>query len=1076
MSHSENIGTFRLPISTAQREIWIAHQIDSDLPTFRIGEYLEIRGPIDTVLFERAIRQVVREAECLRVRFTDEDGEVYQDVHPMTDWPLHVMDVSGESAPLARAEAWMRAEISQPMQPDSGPLFTYALFKVGDESHVWYQSYHHLVMDGNGMALIAQRLSEVYSALATHSEPPPSSFGTLRELIGEDAAYRESPRFTADQAYWSDYFSDAPTTPRLGKTPDRPARSFVRCTGHLSSTETGALREIAADNGVRFSALLVAAAAAYLHRMTGEYEIVLGIPVSARTSKTLKCTPGMVSNVLPLRLRVRPDMRFSELLNQAADHLWGTARHSRYRGEEVARQSNTGLGIRRLIGLQLNYMPFDYTFEFDGHPVTTHNVSTGLVDDSTLIVYDRSDTPGSTSARFDFDVNPALFDQDLANGHHGRFLHMLREITSAVGADPLIGAVELLEPSERERLLVEFNDTGDAGLYGDAVSVPVLFARQVERVPDAVAVVCGDEELSYAELDAVSNRLARLLIAEGVGPERLVALALPRSVEMVVAVLAVLKAGAAYLPIDPEYPAERVEFMLQDAEPVLALTTSALRSLFDGRVSKVVDYDASETAQRVAVQVPGPVTDADRTQPLSALNQAYVIYTSGSSGTPKGVAVTHGNVARLFRAVGDGLVLDGSQVWTLFHSYAFDFSVWEMWGALLHGGRLVVVPYDISRSAEALLRLLAEERVTVLSQTPSAFYALMEAEQNNPQLGDQLVLRSVVFGGEALDPARLASWYQRHPESAPVLINMYGITETTVHVTQHALGVRHAGSGSVSVVGVPLQDLTVFVLDGGLRPVPVGVAGELYVAGAGVARGYLGRPGLTASRFVADPFSGVVGGRMYRTGDVVRWRADGELEFLGRNDDQVKVRGFRIELGEVESALLEHPEVGQAVVVAREDRPGDKRLVGYVVPAGDHSVDAAKLRSFAAGRLPEYMVPSSVMVLDGLPLTVNGKLDRKALPAPQFGGDAQRQQPRNAAEQTLCGLFAEVLGVPEVGTDESFFELGGHSLLATRLVARVRAVFGVELPVRALFEAPTVVGLVGLLGEAGVARAALAPV
>ncbi|MGH3857136.1 MAG: amino acid adenylation domain-containing protein, partial [Pseudonocardiaceae bacterium] len=465
-------------------------------------------------------------------------------------------------------------------------------------------------------------------------------------------------------------------------------------------------------------------------------------------------------------------------------------------------------------------------------------------------------------------------------------------------------------------------------------------------------------------------------------------------------------------------------------------------------------------------------TDADRTTPLRSEHPVYVIYTSGSTGQPKGVLITHQNVVRLFGATRHWFGFDANDVWTLFHSYAFDFSVWEIWGPLLHGGRLVVVPYEVSRSPRQFLHLLAREGVTVLNQTPSAFYQLMQADQDNAAVGRSLTLRAVIFGGEALELARLGDWYHRHPDHAPTLVNMYGITETTVHVTHVALDRRSAAAGATSVIGTGIPDLRTYVLDAGVQLVPPGVAGELYIGGAGLARGYLHRPGLTAQRFVADPY-GPPGERMYRTGDLVRWRPDGNLEFVGRADDQVKIRGFRIEPGEIETVLVAHSDVAQAAVIARTDRSDDKRLAAYVVPATDNGCRVDVLRDFLRGRLPDYMVPAAVVVLDHLPLTPHGKLDRDALPAPEFSSAGTGRAPRTPQEQLLAELFAEVLGVAGVGVDDGFFDLGGHSLVATRLVARIRATLGVELELRALFETPTVAGLAARLDEAGPARLAL---
>jgi amino acid adenylation domain-containing protein len=477
--------------------------------------------------------------------------------------------------------------------------------------------------------------------------------------------------------------------------------------------------------------------------------------------------------------------------------------------------------------------------------------------------------------------------------------------------------------------------------------LPELFAAQATKTPTATAVVFGDQSLSYGELDTRSSQLAHHLSALGVGPEVVVGLCVERSPEMLIALLGILKAGGAYLPLDPDYPPKRLGYMLEDAQAPLLLTQSALIDRLPTQDVRVVRLDTDGPA----IAAKPAISPASGLQPQ---NTAYVIYTSGSTGSPKGVAVTHQNVVRLFGATDRLFRFGADDVWTLFHSFAFDFSVWEIWGALLKGGRLVVVPHSISRSPPDFLSLVAREGVTILNQTPSAFYHLMQADLENPGLGRALALRHVIFGGEALELGRLDQWYRRHADSAPLLTNMYGITETTVHVTHIALDRPMVAANPGSLIGCGLSDLRVYVLDDGLQPVPAGVMGELYVAGAGLARGYLRRAGLTAERFVADPF-GPAGKRMYRTGDLARWRADGVLDFLGRADAQVKVRGFRIESGEIEAALVRHDDVAQAAVIAREDVPGNKRLVAYVVG----SADPATLRAHLATSLPDYMVPSA---------------------------------------------------------------------------------------------------------------------
>jgi len=629
-----------------------------------------------------------------------------------------------------------------------------------------------------------------------------------------------------------------------------------------------------------------------------------------------------------------------------------------------------------------------------------------------------------------------------------------------------VGTIDVLPAEERARVVEEWNRTE---AFPSGSCIHELFERQVERTPGADAVTFGGERLTYGELNARANRLAHHLRSLGVGPDVRVAICVDRSLEMVVAVVAVLKAGGGYVPLDPAYPEERLAFMLADSAPAAVLTQRSLRDRVGAAGVAVLELDdASPWAGR-----------PDTNPPLGGLRPghlAYVIYTSGSTGRPKGVLVPHRNVARLFAATDRWFGFGEGDVWTLFHSFAFDFSVWEIWGALLHGGRLVVVPGEVTRSPEAFHRLVCDEGVTVLNQTPSAFQPFIHAASTEDA---EHSLRLVIFGGEALDVAMLRPWFERNGDESPRVVNMYGITETTVHVTYRPLAWddvhrAEAERGGASPIGQRIPDLGAYLLDASGEPVPVGVPGELYVGGAGVARGYLGRPGLTAERFVADPFGGEPGARLYRTGDLGRWRPDGTLEFLGRVDRQVKVRGFRIELGEIEARLAEHPGVREAVVLAREDAPGEKRLVAYLL--GDEAAGADLLRAHLGETLPAYMVPAAYVRVERWPLTPNGKLDRKALPAPEGEAFAAQEYeaPAGETEQALAEIWAEVLGLERVGRWDDFFELGGHSLLAVQVISRVQQVLEVEIELGQLFTWPVLRDLARELETA--ARAELPPI
>ena len=638
--------------------------------------------------------------------------------------------------------------------------------------------------------------------------------------------------------------------------------------------------------------------------------------------------------------------------------------------------------------------------------------------------------PGFSRVEFRTDVFDAASIEAL--------IERWQRVVAAMTTEPTrrLSSMDLLDVAEHARL----DGWGSRAVLTQPaptpMSIPAVFAAQVARAPEAGAVTSAGRSMSYRELDEAANRLAHLLVGRGAGPGGCVALLFSRSAEAVVAILSVLKTGAAYLPIDPELPAGRIGFMLADAAPIAAITTTELRPRLDGCDLLIIDINDAHIDTQPTTALPCPDPD----------DIAHIIYTSGTTGVPKGVAVTHHNVTRLFDSLDVGLELSPEQVWTQCHSLAFDYSVWEIWGALLHGGRLVVVPESVAGSPEDFHALLVTEKVSMLSQTPLGGGALSPRGLGSAAL---------MIAAEPCPAEVVDRW-------APgrVMINGYGPTETTVYAAISAP--LRAGSGVVPI-GSPVPGAALFVLDGSLREVPAGVVGELYVAGTGVGCGYWRRAGLTASRFVACPFGGP-GTRMYRTGDLVWWGADGQLRYLGRADEQVKIRGYRIELGEVRAALARLDGVKQAVVIAREDRPGDKRLVGYVTG----TADPAEIRTALAERLPAYMVPAALVSVDALPLTPNGKLDKRALPAPEYQDLDHYRAPANAIEEILVGIYAQVLGLKRVGVDDSFFELGGDSLSAMRVIAAVNTSLDADLSVRALFDAPTVAQLAHRLGtEAG---------
>ena len=917
---------------------------------------MRIEGPIDRGLFQSAIRQVVGEAEPLRAAFFQVDGQVFQKAVDYPDVELAFYDVISSPDPAQDAYR-LASSIQRTLMPLSGPLFKFAMLQTREDEFYWFVCCHHIVADGIGLALVCHRIVDVYNAISSGAPIPPAFFRSLSDLIDCESDYEASRDYLDDQNYWtSNLPPESETRYQLaaaadGREPESPAPV------QLDPLVVAGIHELSQKLGVRRASVITAACALLVRGYDVESsEVVLDFPVHRRVLSETQTVPGMMSGIVPLILKASPESAVAEFCGHVDRRIQEALQHQRFPVqalEKKARFRASGQASNRVV---VNFIPTTHLRDLAGAPASGTLTHSAIVDQFGLIFFKDGDQLFLSTAG----AGQLFSDCDL-----GDLAQRLERVMAAMTADPgrSLSSVDLLDVGEHARL----DGWGNRAVFSQPaptpVSIPALFAAQVARAPEAVALSCGERSWTYRELDEASNRSAHLLVGHEVGPGQCVALLLPRSAEAVIAILAVLKTGATYLPIDPAVPAARVEFLLGDAAPIAAITTTGLADRLEGHELVVIDVEDPALACQPSTALPAPAPG----------DVAYIIYTSGTTGVPKGVAISHHNVTQLLEALDADVERAG--VWTQWHSYAFDVSVCEIWGALLGGGRLVVVPESVTRSPEDFHALLVTEQVSVLSQTPSAFYALQTADALQPELRRQLKLQTVLLAGEALAPQRISTWLQNHP-GLPQLINMYGTTETTVHASFREIVGGDADS-NVSPIGVPLAHLAFFVLDGWLRPVPPGVVGELYVAGAGLGCGYWRRAGLTASRFVACPFGGA-GARMYRTGDLVRWGADGQLEYLGRADEQVKIRGYRIELGEVQAVLTGLDGVDQAVVIAREDRPGDKRLVGYVTG----TADPAETRAALAERLPTYMVPAAVVVLETLPLTVNGKLDKRALPHP----------------------------------------------------------------------------------------------
>ncbi|WP_426983329.1 amino acid adenylation domain-containing protein [Bacillus cabrialesii] len=1031
-------------LTGAQTGIWFAQQLDPDNPIYNTAEYIEINGPINIALFEEALRHVIKEAESLHVRFGENMDGPWQMINPSPDVQLHVIDVSSEPDPEKTALNWMKADLAKPVDLGNDPLFNEALFIAGPDRFFWYQRIHHIAIDGFGFSLIAQRVASTYASLMKGQSAAARSFGSLQAILEEYTDYRASEQYEKDRQFWLDRFADGPEVVSLADRAPRTSNSFLRQTAYLPLSDVSALKESARYFSGSWHEVVIAVSAVYVHRMTGSEDVVLGLPMMGRIGSASLNVPAMVMNLLPLRLSVSTSMSFSELIQQISREIRSIRLHHKYRHEELRRDLKLIGENHRLFGPQINLMPFDYGLDFAGARGTTHNLSAGPVDDLSINVYDRTDGSG---LRIDVDANPEVYSESDIKLHQQRILQLLQ--MASAGEDMLIGQMELLLPQEKEQVIREWNETAKSE---ELLSIQNLFEKQAILTPERIALICDDDRVNYQKLNEKANRLAHLLIEKGLGPEQFVALSLPRSPEMVVSMLAVLKTGAAYLPLDPEFPADRISYMLEDAKPSCIITTEEIAArLPDNLAVPQLVLDQSVTQEVVKRYSPDNPNVS-----VSLAHPAYIIYTSGSTGRPKGVVVTLKSLSNFLLSMQETFSLGEEDRLLAVTTVAFDISALELYLPLISGAQIVIAKKETIREPQALAQMIEYFDINIMQATPTLWHALVT---NEPE---KLRGLRVLVGGEALPSGLLQALHELH---CPVT-NLYGPTETTIW---SAAAFLEGGLKGVPPIGKPIWNTQVYVLDNGLQPVPPGVVGELYIAGTGLARGYFRRPDLTAERFVADPY-GPPGTRMYRTGDQARWRADGSLDYIGRADHQIKIRGFRIELGEIDAVLAKHPDIEQAAVVVREDQPGDKRLVAYIVTA---SVDIAELRRYVGAGLPDYMVPAAFVEMDKLPLTPNGKLDRKALPAPDFSTSVSERGPRTPQEEILCDLFAEVLGLARVGIDDSFFELGGHSLLAARLMSRIREVMGAELGIAKLFDEPTVAGLAAHLDQAQSARPAL---
>ncbi|MEC4017528.1 non-ribosomal peptide synthetase [Streptomyces sp. H27-D2] len=1046
----------RLPLSFAQQRMWFLNRLEGPAGTYNLPWTLRLDGPLDRPALEAALGDVVARHETLRTVFPEADGSPYQAIRSQPRVALPVSEVSEASLDRAvRDFAGRGFDLAREI-----PLRA-ALFALGEDAHVLVTVIHHIAADGWSNAPLAKDLSTAYAA-RLHGETPgfaplPVQYAdyTLwqRELLGrEDDPESLSAR---QLEFWRKTLDGLPDELELPTDHPRPAVASYRG-GSIAFSVPAAVHAradtLAKECGASLFMVVQAVLAALLSKLGAGDDIPVGSPVAGRTDDALDDLVGFFVNTLVLRTDVSGDPTFRELVGRVRTAGLAAFDHQDLPFERLVDALAPARSMARhplfqvMLALQNNAAA---GFELPGLRASVGAATTGSAkfDLSVDLAEERTPTggPGGITGRLEYSA--ALFTEAGAQTLADRLCHLLDRLTAAPAHQ--LSYVSALLPGESQKLLEEWNG---APAHPDAGAISAQFEARAAASPDRAAVLFEGWELSYRELNESANRLARALVERGAGPDRLVAIALPRSPDMIVSALAVLKAGAAYLPIDPGYPADRIAQMVEDARPVLSITATRVAEAVPGlgAVPQLL-LDSAEAYGELAALPAGDLGAAERRGEPTAANAAYVIYTSGSTGRPKGVVVPLGAFGNFLAETCGLLAMGEDDRLVSVTTFGFDIANLEIFVPLLSGATLALAGTDTVRDPAALAALIVRTRATVLQATPTLWHALVAEHPH--------ALRDLhaLTGGEAISPG-LATAVRG---AARRLTNLYGPTETTIWSTAADLD----GAGRPPI-GRPLAGNRVYVLDAALRPVPVGVTGELYIGGVSVARGYHDRFALTAGRFTADPF-GEPGSRMYRTGDLVRWKTDGVIDYLGRADHQVKIRGFRIELGEIESALLSHPRVDRATVVVREDRPGEQRLVAYVVPRGGPGVDIPDLRAHLSLGLPDYMVPAFFTELAELPLTPNAKVDRKALPAPEPVVLAAGRGPRTPLESALCGVFAEVLGLDsgdQVGAEDSFFELGGDSLRSIRLVGRAREL-GIGLTPADVFTHRTAAGLATVATE-----------
>ena len=1057
-----------LPLSFAQQRLWFLDRLEPGLPLYNTSKAVRLSGALNLEALQRTLNTIITRHEILRTNIVAVDGSPIQVITKTRPVKLETTDLCElpDSCRQAEMHRLLSFETRRPFDLSSDLMLRATLLRLGESDHVLLLVIHHIASDGWSMSLLLRELAVLYETFSTGKPCPlPDLPIQYADFAAWQHQWLQGEVLETQLSYWKEQLSGV----RVLELPtDRPRPAMQTFSGGrqslvLPKSLASDLKSLGRTEGVTIFMTLLAAFQTLLQRYTGQDDIVLGSPIAGRTRRETEDLIGFFVNTLVLRANLSDNPSFRELLTRVKEAALGAYAHQDLPFEKLVEELNPERN--------LSHTPlFQVMFAFQNVPgsalqlpdLTVNPVEVNSATARFDLTLSMMETTDSLTASFEY--NTDLFDAATINRMAGHFQTLLQSI--AANPAQRLSDLPILTEAERQQLLVEWNNTKRDCPKDKCIHE--LFEEQVDRSPDAVAVVFQDKHLTYRELNRRANQLAHYLRKFGVGPEVLVGICMERSLEMIVGILGVLKAGGVYVPLDPAYPKDRLAFMLEDSQVRVVLTQERLASNLPTHNAQIVCLDMPSRPDDVETET----NPANRT---ATDNCAYVIYTSGSTGKPKGVLISHSSVAQHCFDIQRHYQLDSNDRVLQFSPLNFDSSLEEILPTLISGARLILRDAEVWDPEEFCAKL-SDLQITVANLPTAYWHELVRARLDVAKLVAGQQLRLVIVGSEPMSSVTLENW-QQTPLNHVRLLNAYGPTETTITATTFEIPtVYYTGRPSRIVpIGRPLGNRRIYILDTYHNPVPIGVFGELHIGGSSLAQGYLNCPDLTAEKFIPDPFGVEPGALLYKTGDLARYLPDGDIEFLGRIDDQVKIRGFRIELGEIESVLAQNPAVRQAIVVVRQDSPGEKRLVAYVVPHAEQTLTTTDLLSLLKSKLPEYMLPSTFVFLDALPLTPNGKVDRRALPQP----GAERAElkeayvaPRTAVQKKLADIWTEVLKLERLGIHDNFFDIGGHSLKATQVMSRVRAVFEMDVPLRTLFEKPTVEELAVVVMERQAERVA----